>query len=179
MKTKYVFLSMIMIIAFTLSVYGQSKYKEKSKSVVKKNDISSAMGKPVFELTVDSLNTKVWILTQWKYQQMMKTSMGKTMDKMKTDNKTMNKKTKNAAMSGTNYFIFDVTNIRNGKEFADTSAKVEIVSPSKKISSVILQPMMNHFGSGVSLKEKGVYLFTINLNIGSGYKTTQFKYRVR
>ncbi len=179
MKTKYVFLSMIMIIAFTLSVNGQSEYKEKTKSVVKKNDISSAMGKPVFELTVDSLNTKVWILTQWKYQKMMKTHMGKTMGKMKTDNKTMNKETKNAAMSGTNYFIFDVTNIRNGKEFADTSAKVEIVSPSKKVSSVILQPMMNHFGSGVSLKEKGVYLFTINLNIGSGYKTTQFKYRVR
>ncbi len=179
MKTKYLFISMILIIALTLSVYGQSKYKEKTKSVVKKNDISSVMGKPVFELTVDSLNTKVWILTQWKYQEMMKTHMGKTMGKMKTDNKTMNKETKNAAMSGTNYFIFDVTNIRNGKEFADTSAKVEIVSPSKKVSSVILQPMMNHFGAGVSLEEKGEYLFTINLNIGSGYKTTQFKYRVR
>ena len=179
MKTKYLFLSMIMIIAFTLSVYGQSKYKEKTKPVVKKNDISRVMGKPVFELTVDSLNTKVWILTQWKYQKMMKTRMGKAMGKMKSDNMAMNKETKKAAMSGTNYFIFDVTNIRNGKEFADTSAKVEIVSPSKKVASVILQPMMNHFGAGISLKEKGEYLFTINLNIGSGYKTTQFKYRVR
>ena len=179
MKTKYLLLSLIMIIAFTFSVYGQSKYKEKTKSVVKKNDISSAMGKPVFELTVDSLNTKVWILSQWKYQEMMKTRMGKAMGKMKSDNKEMNKETKNAAMSGTNYFIFDVTNIKNGKEFADTSAKVEIVSPSKKVASVILQPMMNHFGAGVSLNEKGVYLFTINLNVGSGYKTTQFKYRVK
>ncbi|MHB9011786.1 MAG: hypothetical protein ACYC49_06090, partial [Ignavibacteriaceae bacterium] len=82
MKTKYLFISTILIIVFTLSVYGQSKYKEKTKSVVKKNDISSAMGKPVFELTVDSLNTKVWILTQWKYQEMMKTQMGKAMGKM-------------------------------------------------------------------------------------------------
>ena len=179
MKTKYLFLSTILIIVFTFSVYGQSKYKEKTKSVVKKNDISSAMGKPVFELTVDSLNTKIWILTQWKYQKMMKTQMGKTMDKMKNNNMTMNKGMKEAAMTGTHYFIFDVTNITNGKEFADTSAKVEIVSPSKKVSSVILQPMMNHFGAGISLKEKGEYLFTINLNIGSGYKTTQFKYRVR
>ena len=170
---------MIMIIAFTLSVYGQSKYKEKTKSVVKKNDISSVMGKPVFELTVDSLNTKVWILTQWKYQKMMKTQMGKTMDKMKNNNMAMNKGIKEAAMTGTHYFIFDVTNIINGKEFADTSAKVEIVSPSKKVSSVILQPMMNHFGADVSLEEKGEYLFTINLNIGSGYKTTQFKYKIR
>ncbi len=179
MKTKYLFLSIILIIVFTLSVYGQSKYKEKTKSVVKKNDISSAMGKPVFELTVDSLNTKVWILTQWKYQEMMKTRMGKAMGKMKSDNMAMNKGTKEAAMTGTHYFIFDVTNITNGKEFADTSAKVEIVSPSKKVASVILQPMMNHFGAGISLKEKGEYLFTINLNIGSGYKTTQFKYKIR
>ncbi|MHB8580696.1 MAG: hypothetical protein ACYDA4_12695 [Ignavibacteriaceae bacterium] len=179
MKAKYLFLSTIMVIVFTLAVFGQTKYIERSKSVTKKNDISKVMGKPVFELTVDSLNTKVWILTQWKYQNMMNTQIGKAMGKMKKDNKAMNKGTKKAAMSGTHYFIFDVTNIRNGKEFADTSAKVEIVSPSKKVSSVNLQPMMNHFGSGVSLEEKGIYLFTINLNIGSGYKTTQFKYKVR
>jgi hypothetical protein len=39
--------------------------------------------------------------------------------------------------------------------------------------------MMNHFGSGVTLDEVGEYLFTINLNVGAGYKTTQFKYAVK
>ena len=39
-------------------------------------------------------------------------------------------------MSGMNYFIFDITNITDGKEFSNTNANVEIISPSKKISSV-------------------------------------------
>jgi hypothetical protein len=82
-------------------------------------------------------------------------------------------------MTGNYCIILDVTNISNGKEFADTSAKVEVVSPSKIISSVNFIPMMNYFGGGVSLNEKGDYLFTINLNIGMGYKTTQFKYALK
>jgi hypothetical protein len=160
-------------------MFGQTKYKVKMENIIKRNDISSAMGKPVYESTVDSLNTKVWILSQKKYKEIMKTKMGKMMGKMKEKNMVMDKATKEAMMAGTHYFIFDVTNITNGKEIADTSAKVEIVSPSKKISSVNLQPMMNHFGGGVSLDEKGEYLFTINLNVGAGYKTTQFKHKVK
>jgi hypothetical protein len=38
---------------------------------------------------------------------------------------------------------------------------------------------MSYFGAGISLNEKGDYLFTINLNIGMGYKTTQFKYTLK
>ena len=79
-------------------------------------------------------------------------------------------------MEGSYFIILDVTNISTGKEFADTSAKVEIVSPTKKLSSANFIPMMNYFGAGISLTEKGDYLFTINLNIGAGFKTTQFKY---
>jgi hypothetical protein len=98
---------------------------------------------------------------------------------MKDDSLTMDRATKKTMMEGTHYFIFDVTNIKTGKEVADTSAKVEIVSPSKIISSVNLKPMINHFGGGVSLDEKGDYLFTINLNVGAGYKTSQFKYEIK
>ncbi len=67
----------------------------------------------------------------------------------------MYKETKKSMMSGTHYFIFDVTNILNKKEFADTGAKVEIVSPSKKIASVNLHLMLNYFGVGVTFYEKG------------------------
>ncbi len=178
MKTKYVLLSTILLIVFTLTMFGQTKKQVKTKSIIQPKDVSSVMGKPVYESTVDSLNTKVWILSQKKNKELMKTDMGKKMSKM---NNTMvrDKETKDAMMSGTHYFIFDVTNITNGKEFADSSAKVEIVSPSRKVASVHLQPMMNHFGGGVSLDEKGEYLFTINLNIGSGYTTSQFNYKVK
>jgi uncharacterized protein YrrD len=178
MKTKYVFLvTTILVIVLTLTLFGQTPPRVKSKTVIKKNDISSVMGKPVYESTVDSLNTKVWILSQKKNKELMKTQVGKAMGEMKDVNKETDKDTKKAIIAGTHYFIFDVTNITNGKQFADTSAKVEIVSPSKIVSSLNLQPMMNHFGGGVSLDEKGEYLFTINLNVGSSYKTTQFKYK--
>ncbi len=179
MKTKYALLSTILVIILTITTFGQTTHEVKTKMITKQNDISSEMGKPIFETTVDSLNTKVWILTQKEYKEVMKTKMGETMGKMKDKNMKMNKATKEAMMDSSHYFIFDVTNITNGKEFADTSAKVEIVSPSKIVSSVHLQPMMNHFGGGVSFKEKGEYLFTINLNVGTGYKTSQFKYKVK
>jgi hypothetical protein len=174
MKIKYALFSATIIIFFTLTSFAQTN----SKINTNKDDIAGMLGKPVFELTVDSLNTKAWIISVQKYKELMRSNTGKKMTKMKDDKMPMDKSTKESMMSGTHYFIFDVRNITTGKEFADTSAKVAIVSPSKKMVSVSLSPMMNHFGAGISLVEKGEYLFTINLNIGSGYKTSQFKYKV-
>lgn len=180
MKNSYAFLStLILIIVLAIIIFGKTNIYQKRKGVLKKNDVSRVLGKPVFEMTVDSLNTKVWIISQKENKKLMKTKIGKNMSIMKTDSLKMNSATKRAIMTGTHYFIFDVTNIKNKKEIADTTAKVQIVSPSKKISSVTLQPMMNHFGGGIWLTEKGYYLFTINLDIGSSYKTIQFKYRVK
>jgi len=177
MKTKFVLLSTILVFVLSITMFGQATDNVKTKTSLKESDISRVMGKPVFQSTVDSLRTKVWILTRKNYKKLMKTSMGKSMTKMKDKNTIMDKATKEAMMDSTHYFIFDVTNINNGKEFADTSAKVAIVFPSKKLSSVHLQPMMNHFGGGVSLNEKGDYLFTINLNVGASYITKQFIYK--
>ena len=179
MKIKYALISITMLFFFTQTMFAQPESKMNTKPAIKKDDISGMLGKPVFELTVDSLNTKVWIITLKKYKGLMKTNMGKAMGKMKDDKLPMDKGTKESMMSGTHYFIFDVTNITTKKEFADTSAKVQIVSPSKESVSVNLRPMMNHFGGGISLVEKGDYLFTINLNIGTGYKTTQFQYKFK
>lgn len=179
MKTKYIILPIILFIALTLTMFAQDKQKVETQPITKQNDISIVLGTPIFESTIDSLNTKVWIITQNDYKEMIKTGPGKSTDKMKVTNVKMDTETKKAMVTGTHYFIFDVTNITNRKEVADTSAKVEIVSPSKIISSVNLQPMMNYFGGGILLEEKGEYLFTINLNIGMGYKTTQFKYDLK
>ncbi len=180
MKNKYALLStIVLIIVVAIVIFGKSENDLKGKKVIKKIDVSRVLGKPVFEMTVDSLNTRVWIISQKENKKLMRTKMGKNMSIMKTTSMKMNSATKKAVMTGTHYFIFDVTNIKNKKEVADSTAKVQIVSPSKKISSVTLQPMMNHFGGGIWLTEKGYYLFTINLDIGSSYKTTQFKYRVR
>jgi hypothetical protein len=177
MKTKYVFLSSILVIVLTLTIFAQTT--DTVKTTTMQNDISDALGQPVFESMVDSLNTKVWIITQNQYKEIMQTKMGETMDEMKDTTMATTKATEKALLEGTHYFIFDVTNIRTGKEIADTSAKVAIVSPSEKIYSVNLQPMINHFGGGITLDEKGEYLYTINLNVGTGYKTSQFKYMLK
>jgi len=179
MKSKYVILSSIFTIVCTLTMLGQATDTAKSNTTLQQNNISDVLGQPVFESMVDTLNTKVWIITQNQYEVIMRTKMGETMDEMKDTTMVTTKATKKALSEGTHYFIFDVTNITTGIEIADTSAKVAIVSPSEKTFSVNLQPMMNHFGGGISLDEKGVYLFTINLNIGSGYKTSQFKYELK
>jgi len=180
MKTKYLFLLIaILLIVLTATMIGQTTSNMNKDTVKKENDLSDVLSKPIYESTVDSLNTKVWIISQRKNKEMLKTTTGKTMAKMKDKNTIEDKSTKAAIISGTHYFIFDVTNITRGKEVADTSAKVEVVSPSKKIFSVNLKPMMNHFGGGLTIDEEGDYLFTINLNIGTGYKTTQFKYAVK
>jgi hypothetical protein len=178
-KTKYILLSTLLLILLTLSMSGQNAHKAKSKIVKKKSDISSLMGKPVYESTVDSLNTKVWIVSQKKSRDLMKTKAGKSMGTMKDINMKTTQETKNAMTAGTHYFIFDVTNITTGKALADSSAKVEVVSPSRIVASVTLQPMMNHFGGGVTLDERGEYLFTINVDVGAGYRTTQFKYKIK
>lgn len=179
MKFRYMFLAASLVILPALTTFGQSTGKVKPKTIIKKTDISNSMGKPVYESTADSLRTRVWILTQKKNKEMLKTATGKKLAKMKDKNMSMDLETRNAMMSGTHCLIFDVTNIKNGVEIADSSAKVEVVHPSRKTSSVKFKPMMNYFGSGVSLDEKGEYLFTINLNVGSGYQTTQFKYKNR
>ena len=179
MKTKNILIVIaILVIVLTGIVIGQVVSNTKNDTSKKVNDLSDVLGKPVYESTIDSLNTKVWIISQRKNKEMLKTTTGKTMAKMKDEKTKEDKSTKAEIISGTHYFIFDVTNITKGKEVADTSAKVEIVSPSKKIISLNLKPMMNHFGDGLTLNEIGDYLFTINLNVGTGYKTTQFKYTV-
>ena len=175
MKTKIVLISMIMLTVLTMSLLGQTNQSVKPKTVIKKNDVSNVMGKPVYESTTDSLTTKVWIIGQNKIKEMMTTDMGKMKDKKMESDKT----NKESIIAGNYCIILDVTNISNGKEFADTSAKVEVVSPSKKLSTANFIPMMNYFGGSVQLNEKGDYLFTINLNIGMGYKTTQFKYTLK
>jgi len=175
MKTKIVLISMIMLTVLTMSLLGQTNQSVKPKTVIKKNDVSNVMGKPVYESTTDSLTTKVWIIGQNKIKEMMTTNMGKMKDKKMESDKT----NKESIIAGNYCIILDVTNISNGKEFADTSAKVEVVSPSKKLSTANFIPMMNYFGGSVQLNEKGDYLFTINLNIGMGYKTTQFKYTLK
>ena len=175
MKTNKIFFLPVLVIIFALSIFGQSNTNVKNKTIMKKDDILKSLGRPVYASTKDSLNTKVWIISQTRNREIMKTKIVK----MKDNSAPMDKETKEEMMAGSYFIILDVTNISSGKEFADTSAKVEVVSPTQKLSSANFIPMLSYFGAGVSITEKGDYLFTININIGMGYRTTQFKYTLK
>jgi hypothetical protein len=105
--------------------------------------------------------------------------MGSDMKGIKPDNMEMDKASKDAMMAGTHHIGLEVTDAAKGTEIANASVNLLIESPSKMKSSVDLKPMMSHFGSGLTLDEKGQYKFTVNVNVGGITKTTKFQYAVK
>ncbi len=192
MKTRHVLVMTVLAFVFALTVFGQTTHKAKTKAVIKVNEFSRVMGKPTYESKVDSFDTRIWVITQAQHKRMMRGKMGlmlrremeslhrhPMMGRMSDSSMGMDMASRKAMMEGNHFILLDVTNASTGKEIADASAKVQIVDPSKNTVSVNLKTMMSHFASGLTLKEKGKYLFTINLNVGAGYKTMQFNYVVR
>lgn len=196
MKTKYAILAIVLTIAMTLSLFGQDTRDEKTKADMrqqdmKQHDMSNMMGKPTLDATVEGLHMKVWLMTQAEHSEMMKgkmglmgkrdtsMEMGKDMKRMKHDDMGMDKATKEAMMVGTHHIMLDLTDADGEKEITNTSARVMIVSPSKKNSSVDLKPMMRHLGNGLTLNEKGKYQLTVSVNVNGSSKTKQFQYTVK
>ena len=201
MKTKYAFLSTVLTIALTLPMFGQETPVDTTRSKMKHHDMSSIMGKPTADATVGGLRIKVWLMSQTKHSEMMEHGPGMMMKHgekegemgmkdssmemrsdmkgMKHDDMEMDKASKDAMMAGTHHIGLEVTNAANGTAIADASVNLLIESPSKKKSSVDLKPMMSHFGSGLTLDEKGQYRFTVNVIVGGVTKSTKFQYAVR
>jgi hypothetical protein len=78
-KSTNVFLSIILAIAFTLPMFGQDAKSTKTKTHMKKHDMSHMMGKPTAVATVEGLHMKVWLMTQKQHKKMMKGKMGQMM----------------------------------------------------------------------------------------------------
>jgi hypothetical protein len=58
MKKEYVSLLTIMVIIFTLTIFGYSTHNMEANVAMKENDVSSSMGKPVYESKVDRHNIR-------------------------------------------------------------------------------------------------------------------------
>jgi hypothetical protein len=98
---------------------------------------------------------------------------------MRHDDMGMDNETREAMMAGTYHIMLDVTDATSGKEIANTSAKILIVSPSKKNSSIDLKPAMSYFGNGLALDEKGEYKIAVSVNVDGVSKTKQSQYSVK
>jgi hypothetical protein len=207
MKITYALMPAVFIAVLALPVFGQHNHDDTTKTDMMKHDMSSMMGKPTVDAAVEGLHIKVWLMTQKEHKEMMERGMGqmmmhgekqgamiqpdmkgmkdtsmaagKEMQVMKHDNMGTNKAMMDSMMAGTHHVGLEVTDATNGKEVGNARAKLLIISPSKKPSSVELKPMMSHFGGALTLDEKGEYLFTVDVNIGGVSKTARFQYVVK
>jgi len=196
MKNKFNFLTLVLTIALALPMYAQ--YTPTTDTVTrpdaKQHDMLNLMGKPTFEATSGEFHFSIWVTPQQEHTEMMEdANMGmdkkmkgmkeKGMDmdtNMKDKGMAMDNDTKEAMMAGTHHIMIEVKSTISGKELTNaSSAKVSIVSPTNKNSSVDLKmPMANHFGSGITLDEKGEYQLTVSVTVGDIAKTMKLKYTV-
>jgi hypothetical protein len=207
MKTHYALLSAVLTIALTLPMVGQDIHNDSTKNTLKQPDRSSLLGKPTADATVEGLHMKVWLMTQEQHKEMMKgtvtqttipdakegeigrmdmkgikdSSLGTANDVKGTiqGGRSPDKTMVDAMAAGTHHIRLDLTDAVGSKDISNASAKILIVSPSDKKSSVDLTPMMSHFGGALTLDEKGEYRFTVDVNVGGVSKTTQFQYAVK
>lgn len=177
-----------------------------AKSNMKKHDhdMVKLMGTPTVDAAVEGVQMKVWIMSQKQHKKLMKKNkskmMGHEMNDMNHDGMKMkdsgaskhkdmkgmdhgsmgmDKAAKEAMMSGTHHMMLDVKDAASGKGLKVSTAMLMIVSPSKMSSNVDLHAMMDHFGNGLKLDEKGTYTMTVHIVVDGVSKKKDFQYTVK
>ena len=172
MKTKFAFILSFLTIALAMPMRGQNAQDNKTKtdmkkndmSDMKKNDMSDMTAKPTFEATTAGLHLKVWIMAKG--------------EGMNDNDMSADKATSEGMMAGTHHIMVEVKDA-SGKEVADANAKVMVKSPTNKSSSVDLKTMIDQYGGNLTLDEKGEYELTVSLEVKGVANTTPFKYTVQ
>jgi hypothetical protein len=98
---------------------------------------------------------------------------------MKHDGKEMSMETMEAMMAGTHHLMLMATDEATKKEIENVKVEIDLTSPSKKMSTIELKSMKNHFGGGLSLEEKGAYQLLATVKAGEKLHTAQFDYEVK
>ncbi|MGA9118740.1 MAG: hypothetical protein WB699_05200, partial [Bacteroidota bacterium] len=168
MITKITFFSAVLAIAMIPPISGQYMQDTQIKPEMKQQDVSNMMGKPTVDATVEGLHMKVWLTTQEQGKAMLKVKpdnmKGMNDSSMAMDNDMQGMKREgmeaDSKMTGTHHMVLGLTGDSLGKGIANASAKVLIVSPSKKSSTVDLKPAKGFFGGDLTLDEKGEYEIT-------------------
>jgi hypothetical protein len=195
----------ILAVLAGLPLLGLNTHGTMTLADMKKHDMLAMMGVPMVDTAIDGLHVKIWLVTQEQHRKMMDEMMVDTMaendmnkmnhdsigmndvmagtdGKMKVmnhDGMGMDTATKGAMMTGTHHMAVDVTDYADGKEIAGATLRLLILSPSRKNTSVDLMPMMNCFGGGLLLEEKGKYRMTLAVSIDGTAKMEEFQYVVR
>jgi hypothetical protein len=207
MSLRNVVLSAGLTIALALPTWGQENPGGTPKTDdTKQHDMSSMMGAPTVDATVQGLRLKVWIVVQHHQAELKRLNVDQTkmrgdrdgaMERMDVQGvqdttRTMDKTSmtmsrvgpaasgapKDTMSPGTHHITLDVKDALIGKEIAHASARVLVVSPSKITSTVDLLPVRGHFDRSLTLDEKGEYMITVSVIVDGVTKTKEFQYVV-
>lgn len=193
MKTKIYFFAFILAISFSLSTYAQSKPDSIQKTGTKPQDMTGMMDKPTYLASSGDLQFRIWITShEDQNNKMEKEEHRSGMDTLVLRNMGIKNdtgsnsgngmemnKTMESAMAGTHQILVEVKNKVSGKETNASSVRVDLVSPTKKTSSLVLNmSMKDHFIGGITLDEKGEYQLKVSVIVGTISKTMKLKYKL-
>jgi hypothetical protein len=82
-------------------------------------------------------------------------------------------------VAGTHHVMVKVQDEKSGKAVGDGHIMIAVTSPSGKSLTIHLGEMMDHFGGGASLPEKGGYKFALSFKSGDKTHKAQFEYEVK
>lgn len=81
-------------------------------------------------------------------------------------------------MAGTHHIMVKLRDQKPDEADGDGHIMVAVTAPSGKKSTVHLSGMMDHFGGGVSLDEKGSFRLDLSIKAGSKTRKAKFEYVV-
>ncbi len=167
--------------------------------------MSGMMGSPTFEQSIEGYRVQVWLITQEEHKNKMQghkhdssdagmmkhDMMGKEQshDMKKMDHGMMGKgmmqhekkedqsKMMEAMFAGTHHIMVVVTDEKTNKTVEDAKVKIEWTSPANKTAVVELKEMMDHFGGGMTLEEKGQYSIAVGFNVSDKNYKAQFTFQ--
>lgn len=185
---------------------GMTLEKKKVSALGQQEKMSAMMGKPTFEKSVEGVQVQVWLITQDEHKRTMGSMMGDKKDsstgggmmhgEMKHDMNKMDHgmmgqemkhetdsaghmKRMEAMMAGTHHVMVTLTDEKSNQSMDKEKVTIKIGSPSGKSNNVELSSMMNHFGGGLTLGEKGTYSLNILIEDAQKTRTITVPYEVK
>ena len=170
MKTKIAVIAAILTFA-VVNIFAQGGSESKGKE-------SKMSMTPAFKTTQMGLNITVWVMTAAEHKMMMESMKGQAQGNTTKESNMANKdmKANSSSMTGSHHIKVEIMDAKTSQPRNDLGVKVELTSPTKMSSTVDLRNMSNHYGSDLTLNEKGTYSFILNIDDKGVPNTVKFTY---
>jgi hypothetical protein len=162
MKSRYALFSTVLTFGLMLPMFGHPIDKGRIRTDMNEPEMSSMLGKPTVDTTLEGRHLRVWLMTQQQHKEMMhgktepvvtpgdrggpvekmemkgkkQIDLGvlKDLNEMKREDKGLPKAIKDSMSVSTHQIMLDIKDDASGKEVVGASARVLVMSPSKMSS---------------------------------------------